>query len=476
MHFGADLFIPRDPPPVAWFPNSQFWHTFFEQPSSTEECSCMTPAGWCLSSSSLRRSGWKSKKLLDLLIPRFGSGRHIYRKTGLKIGLSHHRFAIEGHPTRYGFGKNKSWFLGSRTYDPWGTQFWVRGHRYRKTGFKIGHSDPDLLRKDTQHDVVSGKTKTWFLGSRTHDPWEPSYGSGVIDTGKLVSKSDSATPICYERTPNTIWFRQKQNLVFGVTNPWPLGTQFWVRGHRYRKTGFKIGLSDPDLLWKDTQHDMVSAKTKLGFWGHEPMTPGYPVLGQGSSIQENWFQNRTQRPRFAMEGHPTRYGFGKNKTWFLGSRTHDPWVPSFGSGVIDTGKLVSKSDSATPICYGRTPNTIWFRQKQNLVFGVTNPWPLGTQFWVRGHRYRKTGFKIGLSDPDLLWKDTQHDMVSAKTKLGFWGHEPMTPGYPVLGQGSSIQENWFQNRTQRPRFAMEGHPTRYGSAKRKKNFFLNLHN
>ena len=223
-------------------------------------------------------------------------------------------------------------------------------------------------------------------------------------------------PICYGRTPNTIWFRQKQNLVFGVTHPWPLGTQFWVRGHRHR--------------------------TESG-----------------------------SAPRFAIERHPTRYGSAK-KTWFLGSRIHDPWVPSWGSGVIDTGKLISKSDSATLICYGRTPNTIWFRQKQNLVFGVTNPWPLGTQFWVRGHRYRKTGFKIGLSDPDLIWKDTQHDMVSAKTKLGFWGHEPMTPGYPVLGQGSSIQENWFQNRTQRPRFSRKGHPTRYGSAKRKKIFFL----
>ena len=163
----------------------------------------------------------------------------------------------------------------------------------------------------------------------------------------------------------------------------------------------EILLMESDITTRWRFYLAVTCRTLLHLC-QEPMTPGYPVLGQGSSIQENWFQNRTQRPRFAIEGHPTRYGFGKNKTWFLGSRTHDPWVPSFGSGVIDTGKLVSKSDSATPICYRRTPNTIWFRQKQNLVFGVTNPWPLGTQFWVRGHRYRKTGFKFGFSDPDLL--------------------------------------------------------------------------
>ena len=47
------------------------------------------------------------------------------------------------------------------------------------------------------------------------------------------------------------------------------------------------------------------------------MTPGYPVLGQGSLIQENWFQNWTQRPRFAMKGHPTRYGFGKKENFFF---------------------------------------------------------------------------------------------------------------------------------------------------------------
>ena len=81
------------------------------------------------------------------------------------------------------------------------------------------------------------------------------------------------------------------------------------------------------LSWFQTMNN----DQKLGFWGHEPMTPGYPVLGQ--------------------------------------------WV-------IDTGKLVSESDSATPICYRTTPNTIWFRQKQNLVFGVTNPWPLGIVFLV----------------------------------------------------------------------------------------------
>ena len=201
-------------------------------------------------------------------------------------------------------------------------------------------------------------------------PGYPVLGQGSSIQENWFQNRTQRPRFAIERTPNTIWFRQKQNLVFGVTNPWPLGTQFWVRGHRYRKTGFKIGLSDPDLLWKDTQHDMVSAKTKLGFWGHEPMTPGYPVLGQGSSIQENWFQ---------------------------------------------------ESDSATPICYRRTPNTIWFRQKQNLVFGVTNPWP---------------------------------------------------SGYPVLGQGSSIEKNWLHNRIQRPWFAMKGHPTRYGSAKRKNFFFL----
>ena len=450
MHFGADLFIPRDPP---------------QSPQKRMEIE----APWSFVILSARP--------VDLLIPRFGSGvidtenwfenlsdpdfwkdtQHESAKP--KLGFWGHEPMTPGYRV-FGSSIQENWFQNTQRQKqntgklisksdsatpictwPLGPMvsaktnllgFW--GHEPMTPGYPVLGQGSSIQENWFQNRIQRprfameghptrygfGKNKTWFLGSRTHDPWVPSFGSGVIDTGKLVSKSDSATPICYGRTPNTIWFRQKQNLVFGVTNPWPLGTQFWVRGHRYRKTGFKIGFSDPDLLWKDTQHDMVSAKTKLGFWGHEPMTPGYPVLGQGSSIQENWFQNRIQRPRFAMEGHPTRYGFGKNKTWFLGSRTHDPWVPSFGSGVIDTGKLVSKSDSATPICYGRTPNTIWFRQKQNLVFGVTNPWPLGTQFWVRGHRYRKTGFKIGLSDPDLLWKDTQHDMVRQKEKNFFF--------------------------------------------------------
>ena len=122
-----------------------------------------------------------------------------------------------------------------------------------------------------------------------------------------------------------------------------------------------------------TRYGLARESKKSFHWGHEPMTPGYPVLGQGSQIQKNWFQNRIQRPRFGMKGHPTRYGLAKAKIFSLGSRTHDPWISGLGSGVTDTEKLVSKSDSATLIWYGRTPNTIWFGESKNFFIGVTNP-------------------------------------------------------------------------------------------------------
>ena len=147
-----------------------------------------------------------------------------------------------------------------------------------------------------------------------------------------------------KNTQHVLWFGKKKNL-FGVPNPWPL--------------------------------------------------PEYPVLDQKWQIQENWFQNQIQRARFTRKRHPARYDLAKRKIFCSGSRTRDPWISSFGSEIINTGKLVPKSDSATPIYSGRTPNTTWYPQKQNLVpMGSRDKakWPKGDiRFWVEEDDISTTG-------------------------------------------------------------------------------------
>ena len=114
-------------------------------------------------------------------------------------------------------------FLG--VTNPWPlcfgtTEFSDRSLRYEKTGFKIGFSDPNLLRKDTQHYIERQKEVGFRWWSRTCGRRISTFGSGVTDTQKLVFKSDSTNPIRSERKPNTMCLAKTKLPASGhETNP-----------------------------------------------------------------------------------------------------------------------------------------------------------------------------------------------------------------------------------------------------------------
>ena len=142
---------------------------------------------------------------------------------------------------------------------------------------------------------------------------------------------------------------------------------------------------------------------------------------------------------------------------------NDPWIPRFGSKVLcqKLAKLVCESvaewsKASAFWSEGReiepyrghvdldtyTNGLIWLRvlpkSGSSVVGWFTNP-------------LKKTCVKFGFSDTDFFGKHTQHDMVCQKEKkTGSWTHDPWIS---TVGSGSQIEDNWFQNRGKRSRFA-----------------------
>ena len=151
-----------------------------------------------------------------------------------------------------------------------------------------------------------------------------------------------------------IWYKYDANMISNMTELRVLSEVKVFQLYSLRRSGWKLklleclssqahmcgsGFTHSNRYLNRIQRPRFGTKrhptryglTKANFfvWGQETLTPAYPNLGQGSRIQENWFQNRIQQPRFSRKGHPTRYGFAEGKFFCLGSGTFDPWISSF---------------------------------------------------------------------------------------------------------------------------------------------------
>ena len=264
-----------------------------------------------------------------------------------------------------------------------------------KPNFKIGlsqHRWTPCFSPKTSNRVC--KPKICFLGSRTRDPCVlglPSFRTGVLDTKKLVSKSDSVTPICCERTPNTTW-RGKKKLAFaGGHEPVAEGYPLLGQGSQIHKNWFSNQIPPTQLDRKGNPTRCVWQKQNFPLRDTK-RTPGYPVFGPGSQIHDKWFQNRIQLPQIAWNEHPTRHGLKEIKKIVGGT---DPW--SLDTRFIDTD---------------------WFQNRnQKPQFGVPDPrmipgyhvlgqrscvrnWRnLFVKAWPSGLRRQPSDLKVGRSSP-----------------------------------------------------------------------------